>query len=323
MASRTDRLDWLVFFALGFMWGSSYLFIRIGVRTLEPFTLIALRLGIGLAVLATVVFLAREALPRDPKIYGHLVVMAVINIALPFFLITTAEKSTESALAAVINGSVPLFTIIIAALVLPDEPITVNRLVGLAVGFVGVVIIVSRGLGAGSSSLSGEVMLLGSSISYAAGAVYARRNVKGLRPMIPALFQVGFAFVITATLALLLEHPFAIQVQSETVFSILWLGILGSGVAYLAVFRLFAHWGATRTTLVAYLLPVVGIILGFLVLNEAIDARIIVGTALVLGGIALVNSRYGQRRLFGRAPVAPPIPSAPPSAKSQRQEGAS
>jgi drug/metabolite transporter (DMT)-like permease len=301
---RTSQIDWLIFFALGFMWGSSYLFIKIGVETLEPFTLIALRLGIGLAVLATVVFLARESLPREPRIYGHLVVMAVINIALPFFLITTAEQTTDSALAAIINGSVPLFTIVIAALVLEDEPITVNRLVGLAVGFVGVIIIVSRGLGVGQSTLSGELALIGSSISYAVGAVYARRNVRGLRPMIPALFQVGFAFVITAVLALALEHPFETQVRPDTVFSVVWLGILGSGFAYLAVFRLFSHWGATRTSLVAYLLPVVGIALGFLVLHEEIDARIVLGTALVIGGVALVNARYGQRRLFGRAPRA-------------------
>src|SRR5919109_4035842 len=241
MASRTAQIDWLIFLALGFMWGSSYLFIRIGVRTLEPFTLIALRLGIGLALLATVVFLARESLPRDARTYGHLVVMAVINIALPFFLITTAEQTTDSALAAVINGSVPLLTIVIASLVLADEPITINRLAGLVVGFVGVVIIVSRGLGVGNSTVSGELALVGSSISYAAGAVYSRRNVRGLRPMIPALFQVGFAFVITAVAALVLEHPFQTTVTPEGVFSVVWLGVLGSGFAYLAVFRLFAH----------------------------------------------------------------------------------
>jgi drug/metabolite transporter (DMT)-like permease len=120
--------------------------------------------------------------------------------------------------------------------------------------------------------------------------------------MIPALFQVGFAFAITTVLALLLEHPFQTNVRPDTVLSVVWLGILGSGFAYLAVFRLFSHWGATRTTLVAYLLPIVGIVLGFLVLHEQIDARIVLGTGLVIGGVALVNARYGQRRIFGRAP---------------------
>jgi drug/metabolite transporter (DMT)-like permease len=305
VTERSGWADWGVFGALGFMWGSSYLFIKIGVETLAPWTLIAMRLGIGLAVLASVVALAREPLPRHPRIYGHLVVMSVVNIALPFYLITNAEQTVDSALAAILNATVPLFAIVIAALALHDEPITVNRLAGLAVGFVGVVLLVGRGLGdvlAGSGgSLYGELALVGSSVSYAAGAVYARRNVRGLRPMIPALFQVFFAFLISAALALLLERPLATELREDALVSVLWLGILGSGLAYLAFFRLLGRWGATRTALVAYLLPVVGIVLGAVVLAEEVDARILLGTALVIGGVALVNSRYGRRTLFRAA----------------------
>jgi drug/metabolite transporter (DMT)-like permease len=234
------------------------------------------------------------------------VVLSVISIALPFYLITTAEQTVDSALAAILNASVPLFAIVIAALVLHDEPITVNRLVGLAVGFVGVVILVGRGLDAigRGESLYGELALVGSSVSYGAGAVYARRYVRGLRPMIPAMFQVGFAFAIAIVLAFSLERPLATVVRTDTVASIAWLGVFGSGLAYIAFFRLIGRWGATRTALVAYLLPVVGIFLGVLVLHEAVDARILFGTGLVIGGVALVNSGFGKRRLFGRAPAA-------------------
>ncbi len=175
-------------------------------------------------------------------------------------------------------------------------------MIGLVVGFIGVVIVVSPGLTGGGSSLSGEIALLGAAFSYGVGAVYSRRNVRGLRPMIPAVFQVTFALLITGTLALLTEAPWTATPDAQAIFSILWLGILGSGLAYLAVFRLFAHWGATRTTLVAYILPVVGIVLGYLVLAEPIDGRLIVGTGLVIAGIGLVNSRFGRRRLFGRVP---------------------
>ncbi|MDQ2965390.1 MAG: DMT family transporter [Chloroflexota bacterium] len=304
MTARSTRLDWLLFLALGFMWGSSYLFIKIGVEEggLRPFTLIALRLGIGFAVLAVVVALAREPLPREPRMYGHLLVMGVINIVLPFFLITWAEQSVESSLASILNGTVPLFVIVIAALFLRDEPITVNRVVGLVVGFVGVVILTSRGLGAiGASNLGGELALIASAISYAAGNVYARRNVQGLRPMIPAVFQVGFALVITTVLAFAFERPFELRLNEQAIFAVVWLGIFGSALAYLVYFRLLKRWGATRTSLVAYLLPVVGIVLGFLVLSEPVDGRLLVGTALVIGGVALVNSRFGSRRLYGRA----------------------
>lgn len=310
MIARPARSDWLLLLALGFMWGTSYVFIKIGVQTLPTFTLIAARLGIGLAVLIAVVIAAREPLPRSPRIYGHLVVMAVVNIVLPFALITTAERSVDSALAAILNGAVPLFVIVIAALFLHDEPITVNRLVGLAVGYAGVIVLVSRSLGGGlsGSSVLGELALLGSTALYGAGAVYARRNVRELRPMIPALFQVGFAFVIVSVIAVLFEQPFAVEWTFDALGAVVWLGILGSGVAYLVNFRLLARIGATRTSLVAYLLPVVGIIAGAIVFQETVDARVILGTAFVIGGVALVNSRFGQRRVFGRTP--PPANAA-------------
>ena len=304
MTERSNRLDWLTFLALGFMWGSSYLFIKIGVEEggLPPFTLIGLRLGIGFVILAAVVALAREPLPREPRMYGHLLVMAVINIVLPFFLITWAEQSVESSLASILNGTVPLFVIVIAALFLHDEPITVNRVVGLLIGFVGVVILTSRGLGSiGQSNLAGELALIGSAISYAVGNVYARRNVQGLRPMIPAVFQVGFALVITTVLAFTFERPLELRLNTEAIVAVVWLGIMGSAFAYLAYFRLLKRWGATRTSMIAYLLPVFGIVLGFVVLAEPIDGRLLLGTALVIGGVALVNSKFGSRRLYGRA----------------------
>ncbi len=300
--SSTSRLDWLLFIALGGMWGSSYLFIKFGVdEGLTPFTLVALRLGIGLILLVAVVAAARERLPREGRIYAHLVVMSLVNIVIPFFLITSAERTVDSALASIITATVPLFAIVIAAFVLQDEPLTVNRLVGLVVGFVGVVILTGGSLGSGGDLL-GQLALLGAALSYGIGGVYARRNIRGLRPMIPALFQVGFAFVISGVLALVLEHPLALTITPRAWFSVIWLGILGSGLAYLVMFRLLGRWGATRTTMVAYLLPVVGITLGVGLGNETIGLAVIVGTLLVVGGVALASSKLGNRRLFGRTP---------------------
>jgi drug/metabolite transporter (DMT)-like permease len=297
----STRLDWLLFAILGFFWGSSYLFIKIGVDAgLSPFTLIALRLGIGFMLLATVV-LGREALPRDPKTYGHLIVMGAVNIAIPFSLITWAELTVDSALASILNAAVPLFVIVIAAIFLRDERITLNRLAGLAVGFVGVAILVGFDpADIAGSDAAGEIALIGSTISYACGAVYARRNIHGLRPMIPALFQVGFALVMLLVLAFVFEHPLNVGMTPTAMFAVIWLGLLGSGLAYLLFFRILGRWGATRTSMVAYLLPVYGIALGALVLNEPIDIRLLIGTALIIGGVALVNSRYGARPLFQR-----------------------
>jgi drug/metabolite transporter (DMT)-like permease len=302
MIHRATRTEWLIFLALGFFWGSSYLFIKLAVDDFGTFTLVALRLLFGAGLLWTVVFLSRVELPRQPMVYGHLVVMSAINIAIPFALITWAERSVDSSIAAILTAAVPLFVIVLAPLFLPDEPIRVNGLAGLAVGFVGVVILTGRDLSGSGGELVGAMALIGAALSYACGAIYARRNVRGLRPMVPAVLQVSFAFLIMTAMAFLFEHPLDSTPDAQAIFSIVWLGLLGSGLAYLCFFRLLGPWGATRLTMVSYVIPVVGILLGFIVLNETIDGRVLFGTAMILTGIGLVNSRHGRRRLFGGRP---------------------
>jgi drug/metabolite transporter (DMT)-like permease len=308
MIARPTRTDILLLGLLGIMWGSSYAFIKLGVQTLPTFTLIASRLAIGLTLLVTVVVVSRAQLPRNPKTYLHLFVMAAINIVIPFTLITTAEKSVDSNIAAILNGSVPLIVIVLAALVFHDEPITLNRLAGIVIGYVGVIVLVAPGLlsGTANSAVSGEIALVGSTIAYAVGAVYSRMKLRGLglAPVIPAVFQVGFALLMIGALSLAFEQPFAVAWNTNALIAVVWLGLLGSGLAYLVQFRLLTRIGATGTSQVAYLLPVVGIISGAMMFGEAIDAQVLIGTALILGGVALVNSRYGERRVFGRATPA-------------------
>jgi drug/metabolite transporter (DMT)-like permease len=300
MERRTHPVDWLIFIALGFMWGSSYFFIKIAVEDgLPPLTLIAMRLFFGFLVVGSVVLIAREPLPRSARQYGHLLVMSVVNIVLPFFLITWGEQSIDSALAAILNSTVPLMVIVLAPFLLPDEHVTISRVVGLAVGFAGVLVLFVPDLGVlEGNDLLGWLALIGSSISYALGNIYAKRNVKGLRPMIPALFQVTFALLISSLLALLFEQPIGrVSVTPDALFAVVWLGILGSGLAYLAYFRLLKDWGATRTALVAYVLPIFGIALGTLI-GEPITVNRVLGTALIIAGVALVNSPRGSRPLF-------------------------
>ena len=299
---RAALLPWFLFFALGVMWGSSYLFIKLGVETLEPFQLIAARMLVGLAILWLIVGLwKREPIPRDRRTYGHLIVMSIINIIIPFTLITWAEQSVDSAVAAIINGAVPLFIILPAAIFLPDEPVTLNKLVSLPLGFVGVVLLVVKDLGVGGSNALGAVALLGSTLAYALGGVYSRKYIRNLRPMVPALFQVTFAVLWSALLMLSLEGLPPLTAWTPTaILSVVWLGLFGSSLAYLAFFRLLQTWGATRTALLAYILPVVGIVLGVAVRNEQIDIRAILGTGLILLGIGLANSKFGARRIWGR-----------------------
>lgn len=314
MIARPTRSDLAFLGLLGIMWGTSYAFIKLGVQTLPTFTLIASRLGIGLLLLVSWVVISRVRLPRNPRTYFHLLVMAAINIVIPFTLITTAERSVDSSIAAILNGAVPLIVIVLAALVFHDEPITLNRLVGVVIGYVGVIFLVAPGLasGTGQSAIGGEVALLGSTIAYAVGAVYSRLTMRGfgLAPVIPAVFQVAFAFIIVSILAFALEQPLSVAWNLDALVAVIWLGLLGSGLAYLVQFRLLARIGATGTSQVAYLLPVVGLVSGALMFGEVIDAQVLAGSALVIGGVALVNARYGQRLLFGRRDPAADVTSA-------------
>jgi drug/metabolite transporter (DMT)-like permease len=293
---------WIAFLTLGVLWGSSYLWIKIGLETLPPLTLIAGRLLFGALFLATVVAMARERLPREPRMYGHLLVMSIVNIVLPFILIAVGEQSIDSALASILNATVPLSVIVLAPLFLPDERITIGKILGLALGFAGVMVLVAPDLvNLSHADLTGELMMVGSSLCYGIGNVYAKRNVHGLRPMIPALFQVSFAALIVVPLALLIDRPFGrVNPAPEAIAAMAWLGILGSGVAYLCYFTLLQRWGATRTSMVSYVLPVVGIALGALFIGEAVTLVRVGGTALIIAGIALVNSGPALKRLVDR-----------------------
>jgi drug/metabolite transporter (DMT)-like permease len=333
--SRSDRRLWFVFAALAGIWGSSFLFIKIGVDAgLPPFSLVTWRLAIASLALLVMARALHAVIPRERRTLGKIVLLGIINVAIPFSLITWGETAIPSALASILNGLVPLFTIAFAAGLLPDEPITANRLTGLLVGFGGMALVLSHGLQTGTAPspgtspgpapLLGELAVVVAAVFYAASSVFVRLKLsardlvndpvtgpRALNPVEIALPQVATAAAVVAILAVVVEwrpagHVIAPPTTSAW-FAVAWLGVLGSGVAYLLFFRLITNWGATRTTLVTYAMPIVGIALGVVVLGETIDLGVIVGTVLIIGGIALVNARVGGRRLAGRAPAPLPV----------------
>lgn len=314
-SSAGDRTNWVLFALLGGIWGSSFMFIKIGDQSLSPLTLVTLRLLFGSIFLAGALRAFGASLPRDPQVLRRLALIAVFNIVVPFTLITWGERSIDSGVAAILNATMPLFTIVVAALALPEEPITVNRLAGLVVGFGGVVLLVSRSLGSSGSLFAGELAVALAALSYASATVYVRLHLRGVPPVSAAAGQVGIALPIAAVLAITTEHPWTLAPHPDALFAVVWLGILGSGAAYLISFRLIAHWDATRMSLVTYLFPAVGVALGTTFLGERVGWQEIAGGLLVVAGVALVNGRFGRRRLIGRRAAAPapsldPDPSA-------------
>ncbi len=290
--------EWGAFTLLGLIWGSSFLWIKIAVQDTGPFTLVAFRLLFGLLGLLVIVAVQRPAIPRDPKVLLAFLFMGVFNTALPFTLISWGETKIDSGLASILNGTVPLFTIIIAHFWLHDEKITVPRIGGLIVGFIGVTILVSRDFGPNAleGNIWGQIAVIAASISYATAITFSRRHLRGQSPVVQTMMVLLIADAIMwlAVPAVQgagpeLDFPNHLPTLPISWFALAWLGLLGSCLAYLLFFYLINTWGPTRASLVTYVFPIIGLILGIIFLNELADWRLVVGSLLVVAGIGVVN----------------------------------
>jgi drug/metabolite transporter (DMT)-like permease len=272
--------DWLAFILLGLVWGSSFLWIKLAVREIGPFLLVALRLLFGIATLLVAASLARPAWPRARSVWLSLTFLGIINNAIPYTLISWGEQYIDSAVAAILNSSTPLFTMLVAHFLLSDDRITRTSLLGLLMGFAGIIILFTgdQGLGFGGSLL-GKLAVLLAAVSYSFASVYARRTTQGLSPVIQALIPLLGADLILWGMAPLVEAPLTLPRLPLTWLSIAWLGVFLHSV------------GPTRTVLVTYVFPLVGVALGVIFLGERLEWRLLAGAALVVGSIAVVNRR--------------------------------
>ncbi len=283
--------EWGAFALLGLIWGSSFLWIKIAVDEIGPFMLVALRLLFGLLGLLVIMGLQRQSFPRNRRVLLAFLFMGAFNTALPFVLISWGETKIDSGLASILNGTVPLFTIIIAHFWLHDEKITPARITGLIVGFIGVVVLVSRDFGPQGiqGNLFGQLAVIAASISYATAITFSRKYLRGQSPVVQSTMILLIAEAMLWIVTPIAESPLRFPALPITWFAVAWLGLLGSCLAYLLFFYLINAWGPTRASVVTYVFPVIGVILGIVFLKEVVDWRLIAGTLLVAGGILVLN----------------------------------
>ena len=283
--------EWAVFLALGLIWGSSFLWIKIAIQELDAFTLVGWRLLFGTLGMVVVILVRRPPLPRTWRTWASLALLGIINTALPFVLISWGEKSIDSAVASVLNSTVPLFTLVLAHFALHDEPITARKAAGLLIGFGGIVVLMARDLEAGvlRAGALGQLAVLLAALSYASASVFARRTMREVPPLVQAFVPMAIADAIVWTVATQVGDPGRLPAIPLTWVALLWLGLLGSCIAYLLFYNLLHSVGATRTTMVTYVFPVVGVTLGVLFLNELADWHLLAGAALVVASLAVVN----------------------------------
>lgn len=288
--------DWTKFGFLSLAWGTSFLFIKLAVGELSPLLVGWLRLVLATLTLWLIVAFAGMRLRFSGRTWLALAVMALFNNSLAFVLIPWGEQYIDSGLAAILNSTVPLFTIFLAHFFLADERLNARRLGGLAVGFAGVVLLVAPQVSASSDhwlaakSVQGSLAVVIASACYAIATVIGRRFVRDEPPMLTAATQVSFGVLWLLPVVLLTEDLATVTTISLTAWgSLLWLGAIGTGIAYLLYFSLLRDLGATQVVIVTYLLPIIGVALGMLLLDEALTLLMVAGLGLILVGLLAVN----------------------------------
>jgi drug/metabolite transporter (DMT)-like permease len=281
---------WTAFIILGSIWSASFLWIKLALDEIGPFTLVAFRVLFGLLFAGGAVFIQRKAWPRDWAGWFPFLLLGATSIAIPFVLITWGELSIDSAVASILNATVPLFTIVIAHLFLQDDKMTVQRVVGLFIGFIGVVVLLSEDLTVGAhNSALGQAAVILASIFYAASSVYARRKTGSAPGLVRGAAPLVSATIIMWMAAPTLETPFRIPQLPLTWIAVLWLGVLGSGLALILWYYLLHEIGPTRTGMVTYIFPLGGVVLGVIFLEEQLSWQLAVGALLIILSIVVVN----------------------------------
>ena len=289
---------WIVFILLGAIWSSSFLWIKIGVQDIGPMSLVAFRMLFGAITALLIGIYQKVEWPRDLKTWGIFAVLGPASLAIPIYFISWGEQTIDSAVASILNATTPLFTILLAHFLLQDDKMTSQKVLGLLIGFAGVVILLSKDLTVGAqNSVIGQAAVILASIFYAGSAVYGRKLTQHVQGTVR-----GAMLLITSTIFMwivgpLTERPFDFPDVSITWIAILFLGILGSGLAVIMLWYLIHEVGPTRATLVTYLFPVGGVILGVIFLNEHLSWQLLAGTLLIIGSLAVVNWQPVRRAI--------------------------
>src|SRR5215207_6415421 len=265
------------------------MWIKIAVQEISPTMLVAFRALFGLLFGIAVIFIQRAQWPRSFKSWFPLLLLGITNVAIPFFLISWGEKYIDSAVASILDATVPLFTILIAHYLLDDDKITLPKIMGLLIGFAGVVILMSKDVGSAPGSLLGQVAVVLASVFYAISAVYARKTTEGTPGITRSVGPLISATAVMWLATVWVESPVEIPQLTITWIALLFLGILGSGVAFIMLYYLIHEIGPTRTTMVTYLFPLGGVILGVAFLHEELSWQLLAGAALIVLSLVAAN----------------------------------
>jgi drug/metabolite transporter (DMT)-like permease len=308
------------FIALGAIWGSSFLFIKVGISQLHPLYVTLGRVITGAVVLLALLALARDRLPREPWLWAHLAVLGTIGVAIPFTLFGYGEQRIPSLLAGIWNSTTPLVALPLAALVFRTERLSLRRVIGIGLGFAGALIVLGVWQAVEGAALTGQLMCFCAAACYGIAIPYQKRFIAG-HPA--STLSLTAAQLIVATGLLAVAAPVAAgpppaipSLRPEVIGSVVALGALGTGIAFVIHLRNNRLVGASLSSMVTYLIPVFAVLVGVVVLDEPLTWHQPLGALVVLAGVAVAQGAHTRRTPGPLTSGRRPTPAGAPPATS-------
>lgn len=289
---RMGFSEWGYLLALAFFWSWVFFLTKVALGDMRPFTVVMLRLGLGAIMLHVIVLFSRVRMPKSLRTWGTFFGMGALSNFLPFCLIAHGQTQIASGLAAILNATTPLFTVLLAHVAARDERVTPNRLGGVLLGVAGVAVMMGpsalRGL---TANMLAQLAILGAAVSYACAGIFGRR-LRHLPPMVAATGQVTTSALMVLPLALFLDRPWRLPTPGVAAWAAVGAAALFcTALGYALYFRILATAGATNLLLVTLLMPVGAVFLGVALLGEQIHTRELAGMALVGLGLVTMDGR--------------------------------
>jgi drug/metabolite transporter (DMT)-like permease len=293
--------EWAMLIVLSILWGGSFFFIEVAVKTIQPFTLVLARVSLGALILALVLLATRQRFPLNWPVAAAFLVLALLNNAIPFSLFAWGQTQIASGLASILNATTPLWAVVVAHFFTEDERASPLKVAGVAIGFGGVALMIGGDflLQIGGAGLLAQFACVVATLCYALAGVYSRRFRRMcISPIAVAAGQLGASVLLMLPLVLMFETPWnAPAPPGEAIGSIIALAVFSTALAYILYFRLIATAGATNAILVTFLIPATAILLGSTLLGEVLAPRHFFGMALIGGGLAAIDGRLPRRLL--------------------------
>ena len=295
---KLDGTGWLLIGILSILWGGAFFLIEVGLRSYPPITLVFMRLVLAVPPMWLAMRFMGENLPAESRVWGLLAIVGALNCALPFILFFWGQQYLDSGYASILNATTPLWGVITAHFLTSDEKATPARIIGVLIGLAGIVVMVGpeamKGL---SNNLLAQLACIVSTIFYSFAAIYGRRlSQTELTPMAVATGQTMMAALMMVPVVVLIDQPWTMaQPRLDSTLAGLTLALFSTALAYTLYFRLIDRSGASNAQLVAFLMPILAVILGIAFLGESLSGGQIAGAGLIAVGLAILDGRLVAR----------------------------